>query len=637
MSRIVRTVRTALTLALALSSVPQVSEAGAEPIIITATKTKTPIRQIGSSVSLLTKDDLDRQGAIFALDALRTLPGISISQNGGPGGVAALRIRGEEAYRTLVLYDGIRISDAAAPQVAANLTALPAASVGRIEIVRGAQSLLYGADAVGGVVQILSPEPAPGLGFTADTMGGAYRTRSAAGALLYGAPRWGAVLQASHYKSGGFSAKEGDPDLADPDGLSATALHGKVHVDLSSALRLEAVGHTSSSDAEFDGASAFPPFSPADPNRLLKTRETAGRLELQHSAAGGRVETALSYGFSKSGRDDLSNGLPFTFGSKFAGTRRRTSLLSTIAIAADHSLLIGADQERLGAQTDAVTGRSSAYGVYAEWQAGFAGRFYSTIGLRFDHGDTFGDHVSGRATAAYLIRLFPAEDSRLHASFGTGFRSPSLFEQATNLGAALPMLHEEQSRGFDLGLNQSLWAGALNLDITYFDQAITHEIRFDNLLFTGYFQSAGRSQSRGVEVAALGERKLSLGWLSALRLEAAYTFTDARVHSPDAEDGMARVRRPRHTGATALTLLFGEDRADLTLSVRTAKDAQDGFREFRVPLDDYVVINMAARWRLTRQVELFATGVNLANEQYQEVAGFASSDAALYIGARVRL
>jgi vitamin B12 transporter len=633
----VRTVRTALTLVLALSCVPQVCEAGAEPIIITATKTKTPIRQIGSSVSLLTKDDLDRQGAIFALDALRTLPGISISQNGGPGGVAALRIRGEEAYRTLVLYDGIRISDAAAPQVAANLTALPAASVGRIEIVRGAQSLLYGADAVGGVVQILSPEPAPGLGFTADTMGGAYRTRSAAGALLYGAPRWGAVLQASHYKSGGFSAKEGDPDLADPDGLSATALHGKVHVDLSSALRLEAVGHTSSSDAEFDGASAFPPFSPADPDRLLKTRETAGRLELQHHAASGRINTALTYVFSKSDRDDLSNGLPFAFGSNFDGTRRRASVLSTIALAPDHSLLLGGDRERLAAGTDGARAYSSAYGAYAEWQAGFDDQFYSTIGLRFDHGDTFGDHVSGRATAAYLFRLFAAEDSRLHASFGTGFRSPSLFEQATNIAAGLSVLHEEQSRGFDLGLEQSLWAGSLNLDVTYFDQAITDEIRFDNLLFTGYFQSTGISQSRGIEVAGVGTRKLRLGWLTGLRLDVAYTYTDARVRSPDAENGLPRVRRPRHTSATALTLLLGEDCVDLTLSVRTANDAQDGFREFRVPLDNYTVIDMAARWRLTRQVELFATGINLANDQYQEVAGFATSDAALYIGMRLRL
>jgi vitamin B12 transporter len=624
-------------LALALSCVPRASEAGAEPIIITATKTATPIRQIGSSVSLLTKDDLDRQGAIFALDGLRTLPGISISRNGGPGGVAALRIRGEEAYRTLVLFDGIRISDAAAPQVATNLTAVPAAGVGRIEIVRGPQSLLYGADAVGGVVQILSPEPAPGLRIAVETMGGAYRTRSAAGALLYGAPRWSAVLQASHYKSGGFSAKESDPDLDDPDGLSVTALHSKVHVDLSSALRLEAIGHTSSSDAEFDGASAFLPFAPADPNRLLKTREKAGRLELQHSAAGGRVETVLSYVFSKSKRDDLSNGQPFAFGSKFDGTRRRTGLLSTIAIAPDHSLLIGADHERLTARTDGFSGNSSAYGVYAEWQAGFAGQFYSTIGLRFDHGDTFGNHLSGRATAAYLFRLFAAEDSRLHASFGTGFRSPSLFERATNFGAALPMLHEEQSRGFDLGLDQSLLAGALNLDITYFDQAITDEIRFDNLLFTGYFQSAGKSQSRGVEIAASSERKLSLGWLSALRLEAAYTYTDARVHSPDAENGMARVRRPRHTGTTSFSLLFGEDRADLTLSVRTAKDAQDGFREFRVALDDYAVIDIAARWRLTRQVELFVSAINLANEQYQEVAGFATSDAALYVGLRVRL
>lgn len=607
----------------------------AEPIIITATKTKTPLRQIGSSVSLLTTDDIERGGAAFAPDALRAVPGVNVSQNGGPGGVAAVRIRGEEAYRTLILYDGIRISDAAAPQVATNLTAFPSTDIGRIEVVRGPQSLLYGADAVGGVVQILSPDPEPGFSFRGEGNAGAYQTRSAAGQILYGADLWDVVLQATHYKSDGFSAREGDPELADADGLEAATVHGKAHAELNPWLRLEAVGHYAASDAAFDGASAFPPFSPADPGRLLKTRDTAARAEVQAKPASW-LEAALAHAFSKSGRDDLSSGAPFIFGSNFDGTRHRTSLVTTATLAPGQTLLLGADKERLEASADGFRGKSSGYGFYGEWQAGFASAFYATLGVRFDHGDRFGDHLSGRATAAYLFRLSAHEDSRLHASYGTGFREPSLFEQATNISSALAELHEETSKAFDIGLEQAFWDKTLRLDITYFDQTIENEIRFDNVGFSGYFQSAGKSQSRGIEVFALAERDLDHGWLSGWRLQSAYTYTDARVHSPDPEDGLPRVRRPRHMSSSAFTLLFYHDRADLTVSVRTNAKAEDGFREFRVPLDDSGIVGITSRWRVTPHVELYATGVNILDEQYQEISGYATSDAALYVGLRVR-
>lgn len=632
---IYRTTLYLLSAALTLGFSQSAYSAGAEPIVVTATKIATPLRQIGSSVSVLTKDDIDRQGSTFTVDALRALPGVSVTENGGPGGLASVKIRGEEAYRTLILIDGIRVSDAAAPQVATNLTSALASDVGRIEVVRGPQSLLYGADAVGGIIQIMTPEPEPGLAVAGEAAAGAYRTRTASGAFLYGGHGWSGSLQGSYYKSGGFSAKEGDPALDDADGLKASATHAKADIDLSPNFHFEAVGRYAMSDAGFDGASAFPPLSPADPNRLMKTRESAGRFEIQNTADEGRMHTAVSYIFSATARDDLSNGLPFAFGSKFDGTRDRLGILSTIEVSPKHSILFGADQETLSVTTDTSSGKSSGYGVYGEWQGTFSNQFFMTLGGRFDHGDTFGDHLSGRGTAAFLFALLPAETSRLHASYGTGFRAPSLYEQATNRNAALPVLKEEESRGFDAGLGQSFYGGDVTLDVTYFDQAITNEIRFDNVAFTGYFQSLGRSQSRGVEASLHAEHKIAASWLNALRLDIAYTYTDARVHSPDAENGLPRVRRPRHMSNTALSFLFAHEHADLTLSIRTAEDTQDGFREFRTRLDDYAVLDVAARARVSPHVELFIKGVNVTDEQYEEVAGYATSDAAVYAGIRL--
>ena len=180
----------------------------------------------------------------------------------------------------------------------------------RIEVVRGPQSLLYGADAIGGVVQIFTREPRDGLHYVGEVSGGAYHTYSASGSLLYGTENFGAALSAAHEHTEGFTAKTGDPALADPDGHTVTSLHSVLRGAPSDSLGLEAVAHYTDASADFDGASAFPPFSPADPNRVLKTREVDGRLAATLSPAD-RFKTQFAYSLMSSKRDDLSNGLPF--------------------------------------------------------------------------------------------------------------------------------------------------------------------------------------------------------------------------------------------------------------------------------------------------------------------------------------
>ena len=120
-------------------------------------------------------------------------------------------------------------------------------------------------------------------------------------------------------------------------------------------------------------------------------------------------------------------------------------------------------------------------------------------------------------------------------------------------------------------------------------------------------------------------------------IESAFTYTDSKVHSPDAENGLARIRRPRYVSASTLTLDFGKDRAALALTLRTAAKTEDGFSAFRVPLDSYGVLDVAARLKITPRIEAFVRGDNVLGEQYQEVDGFATSDAAIYAGLRLRV
>src|SRR5262249_15204797 len=158
------------------------------------------------------------------------------------------------------------------------------------------------------------------------------------------------------------------------------------------------------------------------------------------------------------------------------------------------------------------------------------------------------------------------------------------------------------------------------LDVTLFEQWIENEIRFDNVNFTGYFQEPGESFSRGVEITGNWRKTLHTGPLTSLDLQTALTYTDSKVHSPDAENGLPRIRRPRYMTATTLTLGFGQDRASLALTLRSAAKTEDGFSSFRVPLDAYGVVDVSARWKLRSNVEAFLRGDNIFNEQYQEVA-----------------
>ena len=179
--------------------------------------------------------------------------------------------------------------------------------------------------------------------------------------------------------------------------------------------------------------------------------------------------------------------------------------------------------------------------IYGEWIGKFGDSLFLTAGARYDDDSQFGGHTTWRATGAYLIPLFDGiEPAKLRASYGTGFRSPSLFELFDS-SSGDPNLKPETGKAFDVGVDLSFHRGTFS--VTYFDQTIEDEIRFDQTAFFTYFQSNSTSTSRGVEL------ELSYELLAGLTLTGDYTYTDAKIASNDTENGLQRVRRPRHSGS----------------------------------------------------------------------------------------
>jgi vitamin B12 transporter len=587
-----------------------------EKVVVTATKKERATDDTGSQVTVVTRDEIERKGVVFVLDVLRDVPGVAVSQTGGPGGQAAVRLRGEEGYRTLLIVDGMKLSDPAGTQNLFNFANLLASDVERIEVLRGPQALLYGADAIGGVIAITTRRGAAKGERGAFVSGGSYGMLTGGGFVRGAQGAFDYAINASGFTQDGVSAKSGAA-FVEPDGFSNMTLHGVVGARLADGVRLEGVARYVDAVAGFDG------FFGED--NILYTEQFAGRISLAAGGLGDALSGVVALNYMTQNRADYENGAPFAFGSRFDSERVRLEALGRYSFAAGHDLVVGADYEDESAVTDALIASRANAGVLAEYQGRLTPETFVTLGLRFDDNEQFGQQLSWRATAAQKIVRNSDFALTAKASAGTGFRAPSLFELFDAFSGD-PTLKEETGFGWDAGLDLTWTPLDLTAVIAYFDQRISDEIRFDPNLFV-YIQNASETRSRGAEIS------MSAALMDNLRASAVYTFTHAEIGSQDAENGLARQRRPRHLGSFSLDYLFDEGRGGLNATLQTAAKHEDGFFVFRTPLDGRAVLNLAARYTVIDGLTLTLRGQNVFDERYQEAAGFNAPRAGVYAGA----
>jgi vitamin B12 transporter len=595
-------------------------------VVVTANRIETPLRQVGASISVVDAEEERNKGNMFVLEALTTVPGLTVTQAGPPGGQAVVRLRGEENYRTLVLIDGIRISDPAATQSLTEFAHLLLSDIERIEIVRGPQSLLYGADAIGGVVNIITKRGDPGFHGNVTASGGSFSTMHGSASLSGAEGPFDASTTMSFYRADGFTAREG-AGFSEDDGYENFSSHTVVGFEPADDVRLEGIVRVTDAEADFDRF--------GDTNDELYTEQVAGRVSAEFPLFG-VLENTFAGNYLTQNRADYANGAPFSCppfncGATFDAERWRGEYLGTIALSDSDTLILGADYEDEEVITDFIGAERWIWGVYGEWTGEPVENLFVTLGARYDEQEQFGDHFTWRATAAYLLELIPGEgETKLRASAGTGFRAPSLFELFDAFSGAIPngrVLLEEQGNGFDVGFDQPLWQEAVTLSLTYFDQKIEDEIRFDPNLFI-YIQNPGTSTSRGLET------RVTVEATDDLMLDANYTYTDATINSDDAEDGLPRQRRPRHVWHAGASYTFLDGDARLSLAARGEAEAEDGFFIFRTKLDAYAVVDVSGTYSFGDGWLVALRGTNIFDEQYQTVAGFATADSAASLTLR---
>ena len=247
----------------AWAAAPQLGRAQAptaerpEVIVVTSSMIPQPRRQIGTAVSVIDFDDIELRGYTDVADVLRTQTGIGVSNSGGPGKATAVRIRGEESFRTVLIIDGVRALDPSAPQVAPSFESLLTTSdLQRIEILRGPQGFMYGADA-GGVVNVITKRGADELGGQLGLEYGENSTRKIDAALSGGSDRGDYFVSLTDLETDGFNARSSDTVLRDDDGADNRTLHAKVGWNVGDNLRLQLVGRDVDAESAYDNC-GFP-------------------------------------------------------------------------------------------------------------------------------------------------------------------------------------------------------------------------------------------------------------------------------------------------------------------------------------------------------------------------------------------
>ncbi|MEO0400685.1 MAG: TonB-dependent receptor [Pseudomonadota bacterium] len=595
-----------------------------EEIIVRSTRIPTQLGRVGSAISIIDQVVIEQTQSRFVLDVLSLTPGLSISQFGARGTDSSVRLRGQGGEATLVLIDGVEVSDPSRSQTAFDFSQLTTDNIERVEILRGSQSVLYGGDAVGGVISIESKTGGGPLTGSVLAEYGSFQTYLGSGNIRGGLvdDRLRYSLNVQYLDTDGFSAAdqalEGNEEGEDYDNLSSS---GRVDFDVTDNLELRGVYRVAEGTLNFD---AFGGAFGDDPDRGDDFLQYSGRVSAHFNALDGRLNGQVGAAYARNERDGFNDGMQSYF---FYGDRTKFDANATYSFTQDHDVIVGVDieNEAFSSDGDPAGEDVDINGYYAMYQGTIADVFTLSVGGRIDDHELFGSFETYRITGAYLL----STDTRLKGSVSTGFRAPSLFELfGVCCGEALgnDALQPEESESWDVGLEQTLLGGDLRFEAAYFNIRTDNEIvfrDFGNGPLPNYFNVGDPTRSNGVE--------LNVAWRAtdSLDVGGAYTYNNARII------GGARLQnRPRHIASAYVNWAFSDGRGNLNVSANQFSDSLDNGSTVVLRAD--AIVRVAASYDITDQLQLSARIENLLDEQYQTEAGYGTANASAYGGLRYR-
>ena len=605
----------------------------APEIVVTATRAAQPLSEIGQAVTVIDRAEIERRQTTIVSDLLATTPGVTVTRNGTVGALTSVRIRGAEADQTLVVIDGVRVNDPSSTGGGFNFGNLLSSSVERIEILRGPNSVPWGSQAIGGVVNIITAAPTEGVQARANAeYGYAESVFASAGVSGKSGPVSGSL-------TGGYLRTDGISSAAsgtERDGYRQYGATGRVGVEFAPGIGLDLRGYFADSKVDIDDGFDPKTFVVADSPAYGTTQELYGYAGLHANLADGRFNNRVAFTIADINRDNYSQpGGNVTFLGR--GRSERYEYQGDFRPLDQIRIVAGVERENSRFNdgfTFADTGITSVYGQLIVKPLDI---LTITGGVRNDDHDDFGSHTTFGANAALALRT----GTTIRASYGEGFKAPTLYQLFSDYGNR--GLDPETARNFDIGVEQAFLGNRARVGVTYFNRRTRNQIDFRDCspaeLTTpgsicanrpfGVYDNVARAEADGVEFT------LALRPVDALTLTANYSYIDTENRSIGGNFGNDLARRPKQTASVDADYRFAFGLSvggTVTMVGDSFDDAANTTR-----LDGYALAGVRAELPIGERFAVYGRVDNLTDARYETIAGYGNYGRAAYGGVRLRL
>ncbi|MGA1839403.1 MAG: TonB-dependent receptor plug domain-containing protein [bacterium] len=612
-------------------------------VVITATRTQTLLKEVASSLSIITEEQIENAQINTVFEALQGIPGLDTVRSGGPGGNSTIKIRGTETGHTLVLIDGIEMNDPSLIDRHYNFSDLSTNNIERIEVLRGPQSTLYGSDAIGGVINIITKKGEGPPQISCSYEAGSFESHNEQALLNGGTELVNYSIGISRSYTDGISTTIKENGNAEEDAYENLSASARVGLTPTENFDIDLFLRHIDTEGETDTFGDLNNKND-DLNYLFDTEQSSFKIQPRISLFDDIWEQKMGFSFTKNRRhyfNDTDTDHPFDLmRNSYKSSLFKFNWQHDIRLHESSILTIGLleYEEEKGKYNEFSDGLWGPYsstldeqvtrtiGFFVQDQLKFIDKSFTTIGMRVDEHNRFGSEVTYRITSAYL---FDWIGTKLKGTYGTGFKAPSIYQLFSEYGNE--NLNPEKSHGFDLGIVQNFANNKLILDATFFYIKSEDMIKFvwnaSNWMESEYI-NISRARSKGLEFM------LSLKPMADFTLNANYTYTDCK----DLSNDETLLQRARNRFKINFNYDFKEKViANLDILYMGRRFDKDYSTNKRFILGDYTLVNISASYSFTEIFQVFGRVENLFDEKYEEIKGYSTPGISIFAGFRLLL
>lgn len=578
--------------------------------------------QASPSVSVIQAAEIKKNNMMGLSEVLSRVAGISVAQNGDSNQPTSVFIRGAESRHTLVLIDGIEVNDTLSPSRSFDFSNLTTENIERIEVFKGAQSVRFGSDAIGGVINIITKEGTDPASVLTNVELGSYETLKA-GLHLSGAKNnFRYSFGINHLQSTGFSSADKNNGNSESDGFKRLSLTTRLGWILTNETSLNFTLRAAGVQSDLD---AFGGPGGDDPNHTSDSRQLQVGTTFKSRAFEELLSYSLSYGLASSVRTDENEPdalQPDQSTDYFIGVHSKIESRNEYTLSETQRVNFGAQiQTELGHSENTFNGVASdlpektanSKGVYAIHKYE-SKTFLSELGLRQDFRDQFGSIVNYNLNAGYKV---PTYESLIYFNYASGFKTPSLYQLYSSYGNQ--NLNEEKSNSAEFAVEKS-WGSSYFVSVSYFINQYHDLIDFDSV--TSKYFNIAKSSSKGLE--------LQSKWRPTEHFFLKGTFT--HLNAKNEVTGNKLLRRPELHLTFEATYLFEQLESSLEYLFSGNRTDMDPVSFQPTTMPDYDLVNVKWTYTAADQLSFNARIANLFNRQYQSVAGYGTAEFSVYAG-----